>query len=73
MTAPAQEVIRAKVLLHDAKAWVVNLACGKPKDHDLATELWTLSALARYVANLRKKLAFSAWRVLPVNGVAYFE
>jgi transposase len=32
-----------------AKAWVVSLACTKPKDHGLAAELWSISALARFV------------------------
>ncbi len=36
------------VITPEAKAWVLNLACTKPKDHGLAAELWTLSALARY-------------------------
>ncbi|MGH8510087.1 MAG: hypothetical protein ACREU8_01460 [Gammaproteobacteria bacterium] len=31
--------------LADAEAWVVNLARTKPKDHGLAEESWTLSAL----------------------------
>jgi transposase len=36
-------------LIGDAdKAWVIDLACRKPKDCGLAAELWTLSALARY-------------------------
>ena len=124
MTAPAREVIRAKVLLHyasgaditsikrqagisrpaiykcidkalaagvqaglkdtyhspkapeildDAKAWVVSLACTKPKDHGLAAELWTLSALARYVAIHAEEAGFprlstavksTVWRIL---------
>jgi transposase len=34
-------------ILADAKAWVVSLACTKPKDHGLVAELWTLSALMR--------------------------
>ena len=34
------------VITEDAKAWVVNLACTKPKDHGYAAELWTLSQLA---------------------------
>ena len=34
----------------DAKAWVVSIACTKPKDHGLAAELWTISALARFVS-----------------------
>ena len=33
----------------EAKAWVVSLACTKPKDVGLAAELWTRSALALYV------------------------
>ena len=33
----------------EAKAWVVSIACTKPKDHGLAAELWTISALARFV------------------------
>ena len=32
----------------DAKAWVINLACTKPKDHGLAAELWTYSELAKF-------------------------
>ncbi|HHD56104.1 MAG TPA: helix-turn-helix domain-containing protein, partial [Desulfobulbaceae bacterium] len=31
-----------------AKAWVVNLACTKPKEHGLAAELWSYRALAEY-------------------------
>src|SRR6202048_2659500 len=34
----------------EAKAWVVSIACTKPKDHGLAAELWSISALARFVA-----------------------
>ena len=33
----------------EAKAWVVHLACCKPKDLGYAAELWTRSALARHV------------------------
>jgi transposase len=33
-----------------AKAWVSSIACSKPKDHNLAAELWTISALARFVS-----------------------
>ncbi|MGB5102836.1 MAG: IS630 family transposase [Steroidobacteraceae bacterium] len=39
---------KAPVITPEAKAWVLNLACTKPKDHGLAAELWSLSALARY-------------------------
>ena len=60
-------------ILDDAKTWVVNLACTKPKDHGLASELWTLSALARYVANHAAEAGFprltsavkaTIWRIL---------
>ena len=33
----------------EAKAWVLALACTKPKEHGLAAELWTRSALARQI------------------------
>jgi DNA-binding Lrp family transcriptional regulator len=33
----------------DAKAWVVHIACTKPKDIGYAAELWTRSALAKHV------------------------
>jgi transposase/transposase-like protein len=36
-------------ITEDAKAWVVHLACLKPKDLGYAAEVWTRSALARHV------------------------
>lgn len=40
---------REAVITDDAKAWVVYLACSKPKEFGYAAELWTRSALARHV------------------------
>jgi len=40
---------REAVITDDAKAWVVHLACAKPKELGYAAELWTRSALARHV------------------------
>jgi hypothetical protein len=40
---------REAVITDDAKAWVVHLACTKPKEFGYAAELWTRSALARHV------------------------
>jgi hypothetical protein len=40
---------REPVITDDAKAWVVHLACSKPKDLGYAAELWTRSALAHHV------------------------
>jgi len=39
----------APVITEEAKAWVVHLACSKPKEHGLAAELWTRSSPALYV------------------------
>ena len=36
-------------ITEDAKAWVVHLACAKPKDLGYASEVWTRSTLARHV------------------------
>ena len=56
-----------------AKAWVIDLACRKPKDLGLAAELWTLSALAEHVAaqagdagfpRLARASKATVWRIL---------
>ena len=62
----------------EAKAWVVSIACTKPKDHGLAAELWTISALARFVcdgaraagfARLAKAGKSTVWRILDENEI----
>jgi DDE superfamily endonuclease/Homeodomain-like domain len=40
---------RAPVITEQARAWVVHLACSKPKELGYAAELWTRSLLAQYV------------------------
>lgn len=66
---------RAKepVITQEAKAWVLNLACTKPKAHGLAAELWTLSALARHTreyagaqghGSLARAGKATIWRIL---------
>ena len=59
-----------------AKAWVIDLACRKPKDLGLAAELWTLSALAGHVATHAAKAGFTqlaraskstVWRILQAH------
>jgi transposase len=37
------------VITEEAKAWVVSLACTKPKDHGYAAEVWSHRQLAKYV------------------------
>lgn len=57
----------------EAKAWVVSLACTKPKDHGLAAELWSISALAKFVSERAEGAGFprlanagksTVWRIL---------
>ena len=57
----------------EAKAWVVSIACTKPKDHGLAAELWSISGLAKFVcqhahaagfARLAKAGKSTVWRIL---------
>jgi len=61
-----------------AKAWVVNLACTKPKDHGLAAELWTYNELAKYTRkhaplagheSLSKAVKATIWRILSANDI----
>ena len=62
----------------EAKAWVVSIACTKPKDHDLAAELWTISALAKFVCERAEAAGFArlanagkstVWRILDDNDI----
>lgn len=62
----------------EAKAWVVSIACTKPKDHGLAAELWSVSALARFVSERAEAAGFARlagvgkstiWRILEAGGI----
>jgi transposase len=62
----------------EAKAWVVSIACTKPTDHGLAAELWTISALARFVSQGAEAAGFArlanagkstVWRILDENEI----
>jgi len=66
------------VITSAAKAWVINLACTKPKDHGLAAELWTLSSLAKYTREhapaaghscLSRAAKATIWRILSSNKI----
>lgn len=62
----------------EAKAWVVSIACTKPKGHGLAAELWSISALARFVSERAEAAGFArlagagkstVWRILDDNDI----
>lgn len=62
----------------EAKAWVVSIACTKPKDHGLAAELWSISALAKFVCERAEAAGFArlanagkstVWRILDDNDI----
>ena len=57
---------------------MVSIACTKPKDHDLAAELWTISALAKFVCERAEAAGFvrlanagksTVWRFLDDNDI----
>ena len=60
------------------KAWVVDIACTKPTDHGLAAELWSISALARFVSlraasaghpRLSRAGKSTVWRILDEHDI----
>ena len=62
----------------EAKAWVVSLACTRPKDHGLVAELWSISALAKFVGEAAEAAGYSrlanagkstVWRILDDNDI----
>ena len=42
------------ILTEEAKAWVVHIACSKPKDFGYAAEVWSRQALARHIRKSAK-------------------
>jgi transposase len=48
------------VITEEAKAWVIHLACSKPKDLGYAAEVWTRSALARHVRKHARKVGYAS-------------
>ena len=67
---------REPEITEDAKTWVVSVACVKPKELGLAAELWSISALANYVAQHADAAGFprlaragksTVWRILKEN------
>ena len=48
------------VITEEAKAWVIHLACSKPKDLGYAAEVWTRSALARHVREHARKAGYAS-------------
>ena len=64
---------RESVIGDDAKAWVINVACTKPTEHGLASEVWSYSALAKYIRgkavekgheSLSRASKATVWRIL---------
>jgi hypothetical protein len=51
---------KAPAITEEAKAWVVHLACTKPKDLGYAAEVWTRSALARHVREHAPRAGFES-------------
>lgn len=39
---------KTPVITEEAKVWIINLACTKPKDHGYAAEVWSLRLLAQH-------------------------
>ena len=61
------------VISDDAKAWVINVACTKPTEHGYASEVWSYSALAKYIRgaavekgyeSLSRASKATVWRIL---------
>ncbi len=46
---------KAPVITEEDKAWVVHLACSKPKELGYAAEVWTRKALAKHVREHARK------------------
>lgn len=54
----------------EARAWVVSLACGKPKDLGYAEELWTMNQLAHHIRNHCKEAGHESLKKISKGTVA---
>jgi transposase len=52
----AEHSPKEPTITNEAKLWVVNIACTKPKDHGYAAEVWSYDSLAKHT----RKFAFEA-------------
>jgi len=68
----------APEITDEAKAWVLALACTKPKDHGLAAELWSIAGLAKFVCEHAQNAGFSrlakagkstVWRIVDESDI----
>lgn len=48
------------VITDEAKLWVINLACTKPKDHGYAAEMWSYSSLASHVRKYAEQSGYES-------------
>jgi transposase len=64
------------VITDEAKLWVINLACTKPKEHGYAAEMWSYSSLASHVRShaeqsgyhcLSKAVKATVYRILQTH------
>lgn len=56
---------RKKVITEEARLWLLNIACRKPKDFGLSCEIWTMNELAKYIRGHAKK---AGWECLSKIG-----
>ncbi len=63
---------------NEARAWVASIACTKPKDYGLASEVWSISGLAGFISERAESAGFSrlsqagkstVWRILDENEI----
>ncbi|MEN9986408.1 MAG: hypothetical protein RI925_1910 [Pseudomonadota bacterium] len=68
----------APEITDEAKAWVVSIACTKPREHGLASELWSIAALVRFVSERAGAAGFARlpgagkstiWRILDEHDI----
>lgn len=47
-------------ITNEAKAWLISIACQKPKDLDCAAEFWTMKELAKYARDNCKSIGYNS-------------
>ena len=53
---------KESAITKDAIAYVINLACAKPKEYGYAAEVWSLSLLAKHIKEQAKETGFDCFK-----------
>lgn len=60
---------RKEEITGEAKAWLISVACSRPKDHGYAAETWTTKSLTKHINKTAAEAGFNRLSTITESGV----